>query len=129
MTAPSKVSGSPRGAYRSWYCATGRPRAFPVSDGAPVEVVESGPSVAGPARLAGVPATDPADSGRLQPRSALAMAVGIVDFVARALLPAPGTVRATVGLPNASAQLSAPPACCPPTATAAWCSTCTAARS
>jgi acetyl esterase/lipase len=30
---------------------------------------------------------------------------GVVDFVARAMRPAPGTIRATIGLPNCTAQL------------------------
>ena len=40
-----------------------------------------------------------------QSRSAPPWPFGVLDFVARAVVPAPGTVRATVGLPNASAQL------------------------
>ena len=43
MTAPSKVSGSPRNTVRGRDVL--RARRFPVSDGAPVEVVESGPSI------------------------------------------------------------------------------------
>ena len=38
---------------------------------------------------------------------------GLVDFVARAVMPTPGTVRATVGLPNASAQLVRAPGVLP----------------
>jgi acetyl esterase/lipase len=38
---------------------------------------------------------------------------GVLDFVARALVPAPGTVRATIGLPNASAQLVRAPGVLP----------------
>jgi acetyl esterase/lipase len=38
---------------------------------------------------------------------------GIIDFASRALLPAAGTIRATVGLPNASAQLVRAPGVLP----------------
>lgn len=103
MTAPSKVSGSPRVSVTAAKAA--KSRRFPVSDGAPVEVVESGPSLAG--RLVSL-------CSRLTIRPALAVGsyvpflpwpFGIVDFAARALLPAAGTVRATIDLPNADAQL------------------------
>lgn len=105
MTAPSKViplSGARRA-----------PRRIPLSDGIPVEVVEDGPSV--PARLVSL-------GTRLTMWPALAVLshvphlpwpFGMVDFVARALLPQPGTVRATVGLPNASAQLVRAPGVLP----------------
>ncbi len=43
MTAPSKVSGAPRTAVRARDVL--RARRFPVNDGMPVEVVESGPSL------------------------------------------------------------------------------------
>lgn len=103
MTAPGKVSGSPRahvGAVRAL-----KSRHHPVSDGKPVEVVETGPSIAG--RLAWL-------SARLTIWPTLAIGSrlsfvpwpwGVVDFAARALLPIPGTVRATVKLPNCDAQL------------------------
>jgi acetyl esterase/lipase len=103
MTAPSKVSGAPRahiGAARSL-----KSRRYPVSDGAPVEVVEDGPSIAG--RLAWLGA-------RLTIRPTLTVGShapflpwpwGLIDFVSRAMLPIPGTVRATVKLPNCTAQV------------------------
>jgi acetyl esterase/lipase len=103
MTAPSKVSGSPRS-----HVGAGRARKsrrFPVSDGAPVEVVEDGPSIAG--RLAWLGA-------RLTIRPTLAIGShvpflpwpwGLVDFASRALLPIPGTVRATIKLPHCTGQL------------------------
>jgi acetyl esterase/lipase len=105
MTAPSKVVPLP-GVRRA-------PRRYPLSDGIPVEVVEDGPSV--PARLVSL-------GTRLTMWPALAVLshvphlpwpFGLVDFVARALLPQPGTVRATVGLPNASAQLVRAPGVLP----------------
>jgi acetyl esterase/lipase len=105
MTAPSKVV--PLAAARRV------PRRIPLSDGLPVEVVEDGPSV--PARLVSL-------GTRLTMWPALAVLshvphlpwpFGMVDFVARALLPQPGTVRATVGLPNASAQLVRAPGVLP----------------
>ena len=45
MTAPSKVSGSPRAGISA--ARTRKLRKFAVSDGAPFEVVEDGPSLAG----------------------------------------------------------------------------------
>lgn len=79
MTAPSKVSGSPR-AYRAHRRA-------------PVEVVEESPSIEG--RLARLAA-------RLTLWPALA---GVLDVAARTLLLPPGTVRATIRLPRCPAQL------------------------
>jgi acetyl esterase/lipase len=89
------------------------PRRYPVSDGAPLEVTEDGPSL---------PAILVALGTRLTMRPALAVLshephlswpFGLLDFAARALLPSPGTVRATVGLPNASAQLVRAPGVLP----------------
>jgi acetyl esterase/lipase len=111
MTAPSKVSGSPRTAIRARDSL--RARRFPVSDGAPVEVVESGPSL--PGLVASL-------ACRLTIRPTLAVCsyiphmpwpFGLLDFAARALLPAPGTVRTTVELPNATAQLVRAPGVLP----------------
>jgi epsilon-lactone hydrolase len=103
MTAPSKVAGSPRPHIRP---ASGlKTRRFPVSDGAPVEVVEDGPSIAG--RLVALGA-------KLTVRPTLAIGSylpflpwpwGLIDFAARALLPVPGSVRETVELPNCDGQL------------------------
>ncbi len=103
MTAPSKVSGSPR------VCTNprGAPRTrrFPVSDWAPVEVVEDTASVAG--RLAWLAARltiwPILAVGSYLPR--VPWPLGLIDFAARALLPAPGTVRATIRLPRCTAQL------------------------
>src|SRR5271167_2529990 len=103
MTAPTKVSGSPRAHIRAGKAL--KTRRYPVSDGAPVEVIEDGPSIAG--RLAWLGA-------RLTIRPTLAIGShvphlpwpwGIIDFASRALLPVPGTVRATIKLPNCTAQL------------------------
>src|ERR1700758_4868980 len=103
MTAVTKVSGSPRthiGAAKAR--KAGR---YAVSDGAPVEVVEEGPSIAG--RLAWLGA-------RLTIRPTLTIGSHIpllpwpwslVDFAARALMPVPGTIRATINLPQCTAQL------------------------
>lgn len=108
MTAPSKVSGAPRVAIRPRDALKARrleARRFAISDGAPVEVVESGPSVA--ARLATL-------ASRMTIRPVLAVGSyvphipfpwGLIDQAARVLLPATSTVRAEVNLPNASAQL------------------------
>ncbi|MGH3524878.1 MAG: alpha/beta hydrolase, partial [Mycobacterium sp.] len=103
MTAPSKVPVSPRacpnprGALRN--------RRFAVSDGAPVEVVEDGAGIAGQlawlaARLTIWPTLA---IGSYLPR--VPWPFGLVDFAARAVLPAPGTVRATIRLPRCRAQL------------------------
>jgi acetyl esterase/lipase len=95
MTAPLRVS-SPVGRL---------PRRQSLNDGVPVEVVEDGPSL--PARLVSL-------GVRMTVRPALAVLshvphlpwpFGLFDFAAQALLPTPGTVRATVGLANSSAQL------------------------
>ncbi len=111
MTAPSKVSGAPR---NDLYARDARrARKFPVSDGAPVEVVESGPSL--PGMLASL-------ACRLTIRPVLAVGsyipnlpwpFGLIDFASRVLLPAPGTIRATVELPNATAQLVRAPGVLP----------------
>jgi acetyl esterase/lipase len=111
MTAPSKVSGSPRSAVRARDVL--RARRFPGNDGVPVEVVEGGPSIAG--MLASL-------ACRLTIRPALAVCsyvphlpfpFGIVDFASRVLVPGPGTVRATVELPHCSAQLVRAPGVLP----------------
>ena len=103
MTAPSKVPSTPRAAISA---AKGyKPRKFPVSDGAPVEVVEDGPSLAGRLfSLATMLTIRPTLAiGSYAPR--LPWPFGIVDYACRLLKPAPGTVRATISLPNCTAQL------------------------
>jgi acetyl esterase/lipase len=111
MTAPSKVSGSPRTAVRARDVL--RARRFPRNDGGPVEVIESGPSL--PGMMAAL-------ACRLTIRPALGVAshlpqvpfpFGILDFACRALLPAPGTVRKTVELPHCTAQLVRAPGVLP----------------
>ncbi|WP_099022525.1 alpha/beta hydrolase [Mycolicibacterium palauense] len=115
MTASIKVSGPPRAGFgaANGSAKARRPRKFPVSDGAPVEVVETGTSLMG--RLVSL-------TSRLTVRPTLAVAsyvphlpwpFGIVDFVSRAVAPTPGTVRATIGLPNADAQLVRAPGVLP----------------
>jgi acetyl esterase/lipase len=90
-----------------------RARRLPLSDGAPVEVVESGPSL--PGMLAAL-------TCRLTIRPVLAVGsyiphmpwpFGLIDFASRVLLPAPGTIRATVELPHATAQLVRAPGVLP----------------
>jgi len=103
MTAPSKVHiASVRGIRPA---KTHKPRRFPVSDGAPVEVVEDSASVAGKLfALAAMLTIRPTLTiGSLAPR--LPWPWGLVDFACRVLRPAPGTVRATIALPNCTAQL------------------------
>ncbi len=103
MTAPSKVPRAPRAGISA--ARAHKPRRFPVSDGAPVEVVEDGPSVA--ARLVALAALltirPTLAIGSYAPR--LPWPWGLVDFVSRVLRPTPGTVRATIGLTNCTAQL------------------------
>ncbi|BBX63076.1 esterase [Mycobacterium saskatchewanense] len=116
MTAPSKVSGSPRYSVRPHDVLKARKleaRRFAISDGAPVEVLESGPSVA--ARVATL-------ASRLTIRPVLAVGShvpnlpwpwGLIDLAARVVLPVSATVRETVNLPNASAQLVRAPGVLP----------------
>ncbi|MCH9668193.1 MAG: alpha/beta hydrolase [Actinomycetia bacterium] len=103
MTAPSKV---PSTAHIGVRPGRGhKSRRFPVSDGAPVEVVEDGPSLAG--RLMGLAALltikPTLTVGSYAPR--LPWPWGLVDIAAKMLRPPPGTVRATISLPHCSAQL------------------------
>jgi len=95
MTAPLRVSTPVRR----------QPRRHSLNDGLPVEVVEDGPSL--PARLVslGTRVTMRPTLAVLSHVPHLPWPFGLLDFAAKALLPTPGTVRATVGLPNASAQL------------------------
>jgi acetyl esterase/lipase len=116
MTAPSKVSDAPRNAAHLRDVLKSRraeARKFAISDGAPVEVLESGPSV--PARVATL-------ASRVTIRPILAAGSyaptlpwpwGLIDLAARVLLPVSATVRETVKLPNASAQLVRAPGVLP----------------
>jgi acetyl esterase/lipase len=111
MTAPSNVSGSPRNAVRPRDML--RARRFPVTDGSPVEVIESGPSIT--AMMASL-------ACRMTIRPALAVCsyvphvpfpFGVIDFASRVLLPKPGTVRKTIELPHCTAQLVRAPGVLP----------------
>jgi acetyl esterase/lipase len=116
MTAPTKVSGSPRYSIRPHDILRARrveARRFAISDGAPVEVLESGPSAA--ARVATL-------ASRVTIRPVLAVGSyvpnlpwpwGLIDLAARVLLPVSATVRETVDLRNASAQLVRAPGVLP----------------
>jgi acetyl esterase/lipase len=111
MSAPTQV---PTASLKDVRALTAvRARRLPLSDGAPVEVVESGPSV--PGMLAAL-------ACRLTIRPVLAVGsyiphmpwpFGLIDFASRVLLPAPGTIRATVELPHATAQLVRAPGVLP----------------
>ncbi|MFI2840485.1 MULTISPECIES: alpha/beta hydrolase [Mycolicibacterium] len=103
MTAPSRVSGAPHAAISP--ARARQSRRFPVGDWRPVEIVEDGAGLAG--RLAGLVAMM-----TIKPTLAIGSHVpklpwpfGLVDFAARVLRPAPGTVRATIALPHCTAQL------------------------
>ncbi|ORA07892.1 alpha/beta hydrolase fold domain-containing protein [Mycobacterium arosiense] len=116
MTAPSKESGSSTTTVRPHDAVEARraqARKFAISDGAPVEVLESGPSVA--ARLANL-------TSRLTIRPILSVGShvpnlpwpwGLIDLTARVLIPASATVRETIKLPHASAQLVRAPGVLP----------------
>lgn len=116
MSAPNNVSGSPRYAVHQRDILKARrveARRFAISDGAPVEVLESGPSVA--ARVATLAA-------RWTVRPVLAVGShvpnfpwpwGLIDLAARVVLPVSATVRETVNLRNASAQLVRAPGVLP----------------
>ncbi len=103
MTAPSKVSRTSHAGVSP--ARSRKSRKFPVSDGAPVEVIEDGPSIAGRLiALAAMLTIRPTLAiGSYAPR--LPWPWGLVDFVARVVRPAPGTVRATISLPHCTAQL------------------------
>jgi acetyl esterase/lipase len=103
MTAPSKVPAIPRAAISA--ARANKPRRFPVSDGAPVEVLEDGPSLAGrlTAFAAFLTIRPTLAIGSYAPR--LPWPFGLVDFVSRVVRPTPGTVRATIALPKCTAQL------------------------
>jgi acetyl esterase/lipase len=110
MTAPSKIAGPTA---RRTDSGAARPRRYPVSDGAPVEIVEDGPSLAARLVSLGTRATMWPTLAVLSHVAHWPWPFGLVDFAARALLPSPGTVRATVGLSNASAQLVRAPGVLP----------------
>jgi acetyl esterase/lipase len=103
MTAPSKVSGSPRTPMRAHDAL--RPRRFPVNDGVPVEVIESGPSLAASIAALACQLTIRPALGVVSHIPFVPFPFGIIDFACRALLPSPGTVRTTVELPHCTAQL------------------------
>lgn len=111
MTAPSKVARASRADISA--ARTRKPRKFPVSDTAPVEVIEDGPSIAGRlTSLAALLTIRPTLAiGSYAPR--LPWPFGLLDFVARVVRPAPGTVRATISLPNCTAQLVRAPGVLP----------------
>jgi acetyl esterase/lipase len=111
MTAPSKVARAPRPGVSP--ARTHKPRKFPVSDGAPVELIEDGPSLAGRlVALAALLTVRPSLAiGSYAPR--LPWPWGLIDFVARVVRPTPGTVRATIALPNCTAQLVRAPGVLP----------------
>jgi acetyl esterase/lipase len=103
MTAPSKVPSAQRAGISA--ARAHKPRKFPVSDWAPVEVVEDGPSLGGRLlALAAMLTIKPTLAiGSYAPR--VPWPFGLIDVACRVLRPAPGTVRATIGLPNCDAQL------------------------
>jgi acetyl esterase/lipase len=103
MTAPSKVTKVPGAGISA--ASARKPRKYPVSDSAPVEVIEDGPSIAGRLfALAALLTVRPTLAiGSYAPR--LPWPFGLVDFACRVLRPLPGTVRATIALPNCEAQL------------------------
>jgi acetyl esterase/lipase len=111
MTAPSKVSGSPRMPIRARDVL--RARRFQPNDGMPVEVVESGPSLPGMAAALACKLTIRPALGLVSYIPFVPFPFGIIDFACRALLPGPGTVRTTVELPHCDAQLVRAPGVLP----------------
>ncbi|TDY05948.1 alpha/beta hydrolase fold domain-containing protein [Mycolicibacterium litorale] len=111
MTAPSKVPSSSYAGIRA--ARPHKARRFPVSDGAPVEVVEDGPSIAGRVMaLAALMTIKPTLTiGSLAPK--MPWPWGVVDFACRILRPVPGTIRATIALQNCTAQLVRAPGVLP----------------
>src|ERR1700759_3861099 len=111
MTAPSKVSGAPRTAIHARDAL--RARKFPVTEAAPVEVGESGPSLPALAATLACRLTVPPilAVGSYMPH--MPWPFGLLDLASRVLLPAPGTIRATVELPHATAQLVRAPGVLP----------------
>lgn len=116
MTTFSEVSSAAVDLVRPYDASparTYRPRKFPLSDGLPLEVVESGPSVTG--RLAAV-------TSRMTIRPILSVGTyvlrlpypwGLIDSACRILPQTPGAVRSTVQLPNATAQFVRAPGVLP----------------
>jgi epsilon-lactone hydrolase len=103
MSAPATVPGSRHPGLRA--SRGGKARRNQFRAGAVVDVIQDGPSVA--ARIAWL-------SARLMIRPALSTGSylpsapwpwGAVEFAARAIPPAPGTVRAGIGLTHCTAQL------------------------
>jgi acetyl esterase/lipase len=111
MTAPSKVSGSPRTPIRARDAL--RARRFQSNDGMPVEVVESGPSLPGMMAALACKLTIRPALGVVSYIPFVPFPFGIIDFACRALLPGPGTVRTTVELPHCNAQLVRAPGVLP----------------
>ncbi|OBB93201.1 alpha/beta hydrolase [Mycobacterium sp. 852002-30065_SCH5024008] len=103
MSAPAAVPGSSRPSLRAAQARNSRP--YPVRADAVVDVIPDGPSMA--ARVAWL-------SARLMIRPVLGVGSylpsapwpwGVVDFTARAITPAPGTVRTGTELTHCTAQL------------------------
>jgi acetyl esterase/lipase len=82
-----------------------RARRFPASDGVPVEVVESGPSLAATLAALACRMTIRPARGAVSYIPPVPFPFGIIDFAARVLLPMPESVRTTVELPHCTAQL------------------------
>lgn len=103
MTAVGEVSGPPQPRKRPPSAL--ETRRYSVSDKAPVEVIEDGPSITG--RLAWL-----ATRATIRPTLTIVSHIphlpwpwGILDFAARVMLPIPGTIRATISLAHCTAQL------------------------
>jgi epsilon-lactone hydrolase len=103
MSAPATVLGSPRPSLRA--SRAQKARRYPVRTGAVVDVIHDGPSMAG--RIAWLGA-------RLMIRPTLSVGSylpsvpwpwGVVEFAARVITPAPGTVRSGIELAQCTAQL------------------------
>ncbi|MGV0749127.1 alpha/beta hydrolase [Mycolicibacter minnesotensis] len=103
MTAPDTIPSSSR--VRTRLYPSPRPYRYGRHDGLPVEVSEESTSVEGRmAWLAARATIRPVLSvGSYLPR--MPWPFGLLDFAAKAMLPAPGTIRATIRLPRCKAQM------------------------
>ncbi|WP_409428593.1 alpha/beta hydrolase [Mycobacterium sp. SMC-11] len=103
MTAPDTMPSSLR--VRTRLYPSPRPYRYGRHDGLPVEVSEESTSVEGRmAWLAARATIRPVLSvGSYLPR--MPWPFGLLDFAAKAMLPAPGTIRATIRLPHCKAQM------------------------
>ena len=111
MSAPSRIPTVSTAGVRARDAL--RARRFPDTDGVPVEVVESGPSLTGLMASLACRLTIRPALGVVSYFPHVPFPFGLIDFASRVLLPGPGTVRTTVDLPHCTAQLVRAPGVLP----------------